>query len=94
MLIVANQPYRFRHPQFERPDDFQNAGKAGALVLGGFVALHLLRLDPQSAREAFLRHSRSDARADEGFRQILDCFQNHFLAPANVEPLIGINLLL
>jgi hypothetical protein len=72
---------------------FQNAGKAGAPILGRLVALHLLRLDPKAARQALLRHSRRYACSDQGFGQILDAFENHSFAPAGVEPLVGFNLL-
>ena len=78
----------------ERPQHFADSCCAGRGIVRCFVALHLLWLDSQAAGEAFLRHSRCDAGADQGFRQILDRFQNYCLARAKVEPLVSFNLFL
>jgi hypothetical protein len=47
---AADESYRSGHTQPEGLHYFQNAGEAGAPILGRFIALHLLRLDPKTAR--------------------------------------------
>ena len=94
VLSIPDQSRRLGHPQTERLDDSQNACEAGALVLRGFVALDLLRLQGEAVGQAFLRHSRRDSVADQGLRQVLYGFEDEFLALSDVQVLVGADLLL
>src|SRR5258707_12356703 len=93
----ALSPYQSRwlwHPQAERLDHLSNPREAGALILGRLVALDLLGLQPYPISQAFLRHSRCDAGADQRLRQVLHGFKDEFFALAHLEAVVGVDLLL